>query len=124
MPFTFTPVEPGITRCWHQGPITLEDSRQLRAFLRQDHGKLLVNLYDTPIDQSAREYLRVRSMLPETAFFGPPLPRLAWGDLPGKHIYLHQARHFATEAEALAWLRRDAPVSGEYDPAEMEDAAR
>lgn len=124
MPFTFTPVEPGITRCWHQGQITREDSRQLRAFVTQTGGKLLVDLHDTPIDQSAREYLRVRSMLPETAFFGPPLPRLAWGDLPGKHIYRHEARHFPSEAEALAWLRRDAPASGEYDAATMEDAAR
>ncbi len=107
MSFTFTTVEPGITRCWHQGPITREDSRQLRAFLQHAEGSLLVDLYDTPIDHSAREYLRVRAMLPETAFFGPPLPRLAWADLPGKHVYMHKTRHFGTEAEALAWLRRD-----------------
>jgi hypothetical protein len=107
MPFQFTRIEPQITLCCHRGPITLEDSRQLRAFLKTVDSKLLIDLRYTPLWEMAQELCRVRSMLPKTAFVGPELPRILCADLPGKHYYLYEARHFTTEQEALDWLHED-----------------
>jgi hypothetical protein len=105
MSFEFIRVEPHITLCCHQGPLTVEDSRQLRAFLKTVDGNLLVDLRHAPLWEMAQEFCRVRSMLPKTAFVGPELPRILCADLPGKHYYMHEVRHFNTEDEALEWLR-------------------
>jgi hypothetical protein len=105
MSFEFTRIEPNITMCCHRGPVTLDDSRQLRAFLKTVDGQLLFDLRYTPLWEMAQELCRVRSMLPKTAFVGPELPRILCSDLPGKHYYMHEVRHFNTEDEALDWLR-------------------
>lgn len=105
--YQFSSIEPDIVRVAHEGPITRADTQQLRAFLRTYRGKLLIDLNGTPTAESMREFCRVRPMLPQTALFGPPLPTLVCQGLPGKDYYMHEARQFATEAEALAWLRGD-----------------
>ncbi|HVO69500.1 MAG TPA: STAS/SEC14 domain-containing protein [Aggregatilineaceae bacterium] len=105
MPFQFVRIEPHITLCCHRGPVTLEDSRQLRAFLKTVDGNLLVDLRHSPSWDMAQEFCRVRSMLPKTAFVGPELPRVLCADLPGKDYIKHEVRHFTTEEEALEWLR-------------------
>lgn len=107
MPFTFSHVRPDITLCRHYGPFTRDDSRQLRAFLNQLDGKLLVDLTTMAVGESMQEFLRVRSLLPQTAFFGPPESRVVCRTLPGREFYMHEARHFTDKEEALAWLRED-----------------
>jgi hypothetical protein len=107
MPFIFSHVQPDVTLCRHYGPLTRDDSRQLRAFLNQLDGKLLVDLTATPVGESMQEFLRVRSLLPQTAFFGPPESQAVCCTLPGKEFYMHEARHFTAEEEALAWLQED-----------------
>jgi hypothetical protein len=105
MPFTFSHIQPDITLCRHHGPLTRDDSRQLRAFLNQLDGRLLVDLTTMAAGESMQEFLRVRSLLPQTAFFGPPETRAACCTLPGKDFYMHEARHFSSAEEGLAWLR-------------------
>ncbi len=107
MPFTFSHIQPDITLCRHYGPLTRDDSRQLRAFLNQVDGRLLVDLTTMPVGESMQEFLRVRSLLPQTAFFGPPESSVVCRTLPGKEFYMREARHFAAEDEALAWLHED-----------------
>jgi hypothetical protein len=109
MPFEFVTITPGVTRCSHRGKVTLGDSRQLRSFLCQYRGKLLVDLAGTSTDDLSLEFLRVRSMLPQTAFYGGALSPLFYRNLAGKHVYLFEARHFETEAEALSWLGGEPP---------------
>lgn len=113
MPFEFTQIAPNVTRCRHRGPITPEDSHQLRAHLKRMRGALLADLHDTPMMDSFREFLRVRAMLPRTAFYGPPDTRPICRTLPGKDFYMRQARHFTDETEALDWL-----TQGEEMPTE------
>jgi hypothetical protein len=107
MPFTFSHIRPDITLCRHYGPFTRDDSRQLRAFLNRLDGKLLVDLTAMPVGESMQEFLRVRSLLPQTAFYGPPETQAACCTLPGKDFYMHEARHFPLEEEALAWLQEE-----------------
>jgi hypothetical protein len=119
MPFTFSRIQPGITLSRHYGPLTRDDSRPLRAFLNQLDGKLLVDLTTMPVGESMQEFLRVRSLLPQTAFFGPPESHVVCCTLPGREFYMHEARHFTAEEEALAWLQED----GEDQAAHNREAA-
>lgn len=102
--FEFTHITPDTVRVQHDGPVTVESTRQFRAFLIEFRGRLLVDLRNTPPADMRRELLRVRSMLPQTACFGPGYLRPVCEQLPGKDVYRHELRHFETEAEALAWL--------------------
>jgi hypothetical protein len=117
MPFTFSHVQPDITLCRHYGPFTRDDSRQLRAFLNRLDGRLLVDLTTMSSGESMQEFLRVRSLLPQTAFFGPPETRAACCTLPGKDFYMHEARHFSSEEEALEWLQEEEQVESEREAA-------
>jgi len=119
MPFQFRPLTSTLTLCSHQGPVTLQDSRQLQEALRHLDGKLLVDLTGTPMVEISREFLRVRSMLPQTAFFGGPLSPILFKNLPGSHYYMHEARHFDTEAEAVAWLNGEEAAYFVIDSAMM-----
>lgn len=103
--FHFTPIDQDITRVRHEGSITVEDSRQFRAFLREFHGRLLIDLCGTPPAEMQRELLRVRPMLPQTACVGADMERLVCDTLPGKDYYMYALEHFASEDTALAWLR-------------------
>ncbi|NDJ75694.1 MAG: hypothetical protein GYB65_05505 [Chloroflexi bacterium] len=117
MAITFSQIDPHIVRCEHTGSVTPEDSRRLRMFLRRTNCKLLFDLSRSRITESSREICRIRSMLPQTAFVGPPLPRIAELTLPGKDYYRHEIRHFESEIEALLWLGASefSPVyAGEY----------
>jgi hypothetical protein len=107
MPFIFSYVQSDITLCRHYGPLTRDDSCQLRAFLNQLDGKLLVDLTTMPVGESMQEFLRVRSLLPQTAFFGSPESQAVCCTLPGKEFYMHEARHFTAKEEALVWLQED-----------------
>jgi hypothetical protein len=115
--YFFTRIDSDIMLIRHEGPITLADSRQLRDFLRQNREKLLVDLTGTPTADSMQEFCRVRAMLPQTAFIGPEMSEMVCRGLPGKDYYMHEARQFATEAEALAWLHSDATVAGDTQEA-------
>ncbi len=109
--YFFSRVDSGIIKVRHEGPITAEDSRQLRAFLKQYRGKLLIDLTGSSPGDNLREFCRVRAMLPQTAFTGPMVSELVCQGLPGKDFYMHEALHFDNEADALAWLRGE-EVSG------------
>lgn len=109
--YFFSRIDSGIIKVRHEGPITTADSRQLRAFLQQYRGKLLIDLTGTPDGDNLREFCRVRAMLPQTAFIGPMVSDLVCQGLPGKDFYLNEVLHFADEADALAWLRGE-EVSG------------
>lgn len=111
--YIFSQLDPDIVRVRHEGPITREDTQALRAFLKGYRGKLLIDLNGTPTADSMREFCRVRAMLPQTALFGPALPSLICKGLPGKDYYMHEARQFASEDEALAWLRGEAVPSAQ-----------
>ncbi len=117
MPYQFKQLTPSVTLCSHHGPVTLQDSRQLQETLRHLDGKLLVDLTDTPTAEISREFLRVRSMLPQTAFFGGALSPILFMNLPGSHYYMHEARQFETEVEALAWLNGEEAAYFMIDPA-------
>ena len=104
MSFQFTQITPSITQVKHYGPITLDDSRQLRAALNELDGTLLVDLYDTPTGDSFKEFCRVRALLPKTAFYGPLDSEVVCQVLPGKDYYMHEARHFTSKEAALDWL--------------------
>ena len=106
MCFEFTQLTHDIVRCRPNGPVTLQDSRKLRAFLQQYRGRMVVDLRCTT-PECTREFARLRMMLPQTAFYGSPLPRTLTDMLPGKEFYMHEVRHFETEAAALAWLNED-----------------
>ncbi|MCD4687474.1 MAG: hypothetical protein K8S97_16205, partial [Anaerolineae bacterium] len=54
-----------------------------------------------------------RPMLPQTAFVGPEISDIVCRGLPGKDYYMNEARHFATAAEALVWLRGDDIIAGD-----------
>lgn len=103
--FHFTSIDQDITRVRHEGPITVEDSCQFRAFLRNFRGRLLIDLLGTPPAEMQRELLRVRPMLPQTACVGADVARLVCDTLPGKDYYMYALEHFASDDAALAWLR-------------------
>ncbi len=105
MCFEFTHIAPDMVRCCPRGPVTAEDSNKLRAFLKGYRGRLLVDLGHACAGDCAREFFRVRVMLPQTAFFGAPVPRLLTDGLLGKEFYMHEVRSFESEDEALLWLK-------------------
>jgi hypothetical protein len=101
--FTLTPVENGILRCKHTGAFTPEEVRALAKFFEDYHGKLLIDLTGTTGEECARNIKQFRPMMPAAAIFGAPLdPSIL--NLPNSY-YTHPVRYFATEQEALAWLR-------------------
>jgi hypothetical protein len=101
--FTLTPVEKGIMRCRHTGPMSPEDVQTLAAFLYDYRGKLLVDLSETNAEECARHIKQFRPMMPTAAVFGAELdPQIL--EVPESY-YTREVRYFETEAEALAWLR-------------------
>jgi hypothetical protein len=101
--FTLTPVEKGIMRCRHTGPLTHEDVQGLAVFLHDNRGKLLVDLTGTTGEECARNLHQFAPMMPTAAIFGADLDPETL-DFPESY-YTHEVRQFDTEAEALAWLR-------------------
>jgi hypothetical protein len=101
--FTLTPVEKGIMRCRHSGPLSHEEVQTLAAFLYDYRGKLLIDLTGTTGDECGRHIHQFAPMMPTAAVFGADLaPDVL--DFPESY-YTHEVRQFETEAEALAWLR-------------------
>jgi hypothetical protein len=101
--FTITPVEKGIVRCRHTGPFSPQDIQSLARFLADYRGKLLIDLTGSTGEECARHIQNFRPMMPTAAIFGAPLaPGIL--EVPESY-YTHDVRYFASEAEALAWLR-------------------
>jgi hypothetical protein len=101
--FMLTPVEKGIMRCRHTGEFTKEEIRALAAFFDDYRGKLLIDLTGTTGEECARHIRNFRPMMPTAAIFGAAIdPAIL--EVPESY-YLHEVRYFATEEEALAWLR-------------------
>ena len=101
--FTLTPVEKGIMRCRHTGAFCPEEIQTLTSFLRDYHGKLLVDLRDADFAECARHLKNLRPMMPTAAIFGADVdPDLLEID---PSYYAHEVRGFESEDEALAWLR-------------------
>lgn len=113
--FHFTRIDQDIIRVRHEGPVTVADSRQFRAFLRDFRGKLLIDLRGTPPAEMQRELLRVRSMLPQAACVGADVERLVCDTLPGKDYYMYALEHFASEDAALVWLRGEEVEVAAYE---------
>lgn len=106
MAFTITPVEAGIMRCRHTADFSSEDVRALARFMEDYHGKLLVDLTQTTGEQCARNIKQFRPMMPTTAVFGAELDPEIFNI--SDSYYTHEVKYFATEAEALDWLRNQA----------------
>jgi hypothetical protein len=101
--FTLTPVEKGILRCHHTGPLTPEDVHTLAAFFYDYGGKLLVDLSEATGDECSRHIHQFRPMMPTAAIFGADIdPAIL--DIPDSY-YIRDVRYFDTEEEALTWLR-------------------
>jgi hypothetical protein len=101
--FTLTPVERGVMRCRHTGPMSPDDVQALAHFFHDYRGKLLVDLTGTTGEECGRHLRHFRPMMPTTAVFGADLdPGLF--EVPDSY-YTHEVRYFATEDEALVWLR-------------------
>jgi hypothetical protein len=101
--FTLTPVEKGILRCRHTGAFTPADIQSLAEFLREYSGKLLIDLSGADAEECSRHIRQFRPMMPVAAIFGAPIdPAILVID---KSYYANEVRLFATEEEALAWLR-------------------
>lgn len=100
--FTITPVEKGIMRCKHTGPMSHEDVRSLAGFLHDYRGKLLVDLTETKGEECTRNIEEFRPMMPTTAIFGAEIDHkiLELSEV----YYTHRVQYFKSEAEALAWL--------------------
>lgn len=101
--FTITPVEKGIMRCQHTGPLSHEDVRMLAGFLHDYRGKLLVDLRGTTGEECLVNLKNFRPMMPTTAVFGTKIDPDAL-DIPESY-YTHEVKYFETEDEALTWLR-------------------
>jgi len=101
--FTLTPVEKGIMRCRHTGPLSPEDVQMLAHFLHDYRGKLLVDLTGTTGEECARHMTHFRPMMPTAAVFGADLDPSVFD--VGDSYYTHEVRYTTTEDEALAWLR-------------------
>jgi hypothetical protein len=101
--FTITPVEKGIMRCRHTGSFSPDDVQALAKFFSDYHGKLLIDLRETTIEECLRNIRNFRPMMPTSAIFGAPVGEDAL-KLPMSY-YEKQVAFFETEAEALAWLR-------------------
>ncbi len=101
--FTLTPVEKGILRCSHTGAFRPEDIQSLALFLREYHGKLLIDLRGADAQECSRHIHQFRPLMPVAAIFGAALdPSVLDIDLS---YYANEVRAFASEDEALAWLR-------------------
>jgi hypothetical protein len=101
--FTITPVEKGIFRCQHGGPLSHEEVRALASFLHDYRGKLLIDLSHTTGEECMANIRQFRPMMPTAAIFGARIdPALL--DIPESY-YTHEVRYFESEEEALAWLR-------------------
>jgi hypothetical protein len=101
--FTLTPVEKGILRCKHTGTFTPEEVRSLAHFFDDYRGKLLIDLTEAAVEECARHIGQFRPMMPTTAIFGADLdPKIL--EMPESY-YIHEVKYFATEAQALTWLR-------------------
>lgn len=101
--FTITPVEKGILRCNHTGPLSHEDVRTLAGFLHDYRGKLLIDLHGTTGEECMRNLKQFRPMMPTTAIFGADIDPAAL-EMPESY-YTHEVCCFNTEEEALTWLR-------------------
>jgi hypothetical protein len=101
--FTLTPVERGVMRCRHTGPMSPDDVQALAHFLHDYRGKLLVDLTGTTGEECSRHLRHFRPMMPTTAVFGADLDAGLF-EVPDSY-YTHEVRYFATEDEALVWLR-------------------
>ena len=101
--FTLTPVEKGIMRCQHSNPFSHEDVRSLAAFLHDYRGKLLIDLNGNFCERMSGEFKAISSNDAHISDF--------WYKLDPKALeisesyYTHEVQYFATEAEALDWLR-------------------
>jgi len=101
--FVITPVEKGIFRCQHTGPMSHEDVRALASFLHDYRGKLLVDLRGTTGEECMKNLRQFRPMMPTTAIFGSKIDAAVL-EIPDSY-YTHEVRYFETEEEALTWLR-------------------
>jgi len=101
--FQITPVEKGIFRCQHMGPLSHEDVRALASFLHDYRGKLLVDLTETTGEECINNLRQFRPMMPTTAIFGAEIDASQL-EIPESY-YTHEVRYFKTEDEALSWLR-------------------
>jgi hypothetical protein len=101
--FVITPVEKGIFRCQHTGPMSHEDVRALASFLLDYNGKLLIDLRGTSGEECVENIRQFRPMMPTAAIFGANIDQ-AVIDIPLSY-YLHEVRVFETEEDALTWLR-------------------
>ena len=101
--FTITPVEKGIMRCRHTGPLSHEDVQSLAKFLEDYQGKLLVDLTETTVEECLRNIKNFRPMMPITAIFGAPIGQEIL-EIPESY-YEKEVRYFNTEQEAIDWLR-------------------
>jgi len=101
--FTLTPVEKGILRCRHTGTFEPEDIQSLVVFLRNYTGKLLIDLTGSDTEECSRHIHHLRPLMPVSAVYGAPLdPKILEID---KSYYANEVRLFASEGEALKWLR-------------------
>lgn len=101
--FVLTPVEKGIMRCRHTAALTPDDVKTMARFLSDYRGKLLIDLSDADVAECARHIRNLRPMMPSTAIFGADLGAECL-EVPESY-YTHEVRCFASEAEALEWLR-------------------
>jgi hypothetical protein len=101
--FTLTPVEKGILRCQHARAFSAEDIQSLSRFLRDYHGKLLVDLTGADPEDCSRHIKHLRPMMPTAAIFGAPIDPAILDIDPS--YYAHDVRYFASETDALDWLR-------------------
>jgi hypothetical protein len=101
--FTITPVEKGIMRCRHTGPLTPDDVQALASFLHDYRGKLLIDLTGTTGEECARHIRQFRPMMPTAAVFGADLDP-AMLEISDSY-YVHDVSIHESEDEALRWLR-------------------
>ncbi len=101
--FTLTPVEKGILRCSHTGSFRPEDVQSLVLFLREYHGKLLIDLRGADVQECSRHIRQFRPLMPVAAIIGAAIdPGILDIDMS---YYANEAKTFETEEEALDWLR-------------------
>jgi len=101
--FNITPVEKGIFRCQHTGPLSHEDVRALASFLHDYRGKLLIDLRGTTGEECMNNLRQFRPMMPTSAIFGADIDASRL-DTPESY-YTHEVQYFKSEEEALTWLR-------------------
>lgn len=101
--FELTPVEKGILRCRHSGEFTPADVQAMAVFFREYSGKLLIDLRGSNPEECLRHIKHLRPLMPTAAVFGAAIdPGVLEID---KSYYASEVRWFASEAEALVWLR-------------------